>query len=86
MLRSRSSITGGFPLAFLREGEEGEIIGVRCGWDLAQRLADIGFIPSTRVKMISANSRGPVLVEIRGSRIALWRGVAMKIIVNGVRE
>jgi ferrous iron transport protein A len=72
------------PLAFLLEGDEGEIVGFRGERGLTQRLADMGFTPSTKVRVLSSNAPGPVLVDVKGSRIALGRGMAMKIIVNGM--
>ncbi|MDY6864409.1 MAG: FeoA family protein [Halobacteriota archaeon] len=72
------------PLALLSEGEEGEVIGFNGGRGMLQRLSEMGFTPLEKVKVIKSNSSGPVLVDVKGSRIALGRGVAMKIIVNGV--
>ncbi len=80
------SFRGAKPLAFLSEGEEGVVVGFNGGKGLAQRLADIGFTPLTKVRVLSSNAPGPVLVDVRGSRIALGRGIAMKIIVDGCRE
>ena len=72
------------PLAFLQEGEEGEVVGFSGGRGMVQRLSDMGFTPSEKVKVLTSSSPGPVLVDVKGSRIALGRGIAMKIIVNGV--
>lgn len=70
------------PLAMLGEGEEGIIVGIMGGWGLARRLVDMGFTPGTRVMMVRRSGPGPVLVEVRGARVALGWGVAMKIIVE----
>ena len=84
MMAHSKDLGRAIPLAFLSEGEEGEIIGFNGGRGMVQRLSDMGFIPSEKVKVLTSNSPGPVLVDVKGSRIALGRGVAMKIIVNGV--
>ena len=94
-LRSWSRITGGdlidpldkdfnflIPLALLSVGEEGEIVEIRGGRGMVQRLSEMGFTNSTRVKVLSSSSPGPVLVGVRDARIALGRGIAMKIMVN----
>lgn len=70
------------PLAFLSEGVEGEIVGFRGGKGLVRRLVDMGFTPGTKVKIMSSHHPGPILVEVKGSKIALGRGVTMKIIVK----
>jgi len=69
------------PLALLSPGEIGIIREIRGGRGLVRRLFDLGFTPNSEVKVIHSDS-GPVLVEARGSRIALGRGVAMKIWVE----
>ncbi len=48
---------------------------VRC------RLLDMGLVPGTRVKVINNQNRGPILVEVRDSKMALGRGLASKILV-----
>lgn len=94
-LRSWGRITGGvliehldkdlkaaIPLALLSVGEEGEIVEMRGGRGMVQRLSEMGFTNSTRVKVLSSSSPGPVLVGVRDARVALGRGIAMKIMVN----
>jgi len=70
------------PLALLSVGDEGEIVEVRGGRGMVQRLSEMGFTNTTRVKVLSSSSPGPVLVGVRDARIALGRGIAMKIMVN----
>ncbi|MFT3913924.1 MAG: FeoA family protein [Anaeromyxobacteraceae bacterium] len=65
------------PLGLLGVGESGEIVG-----DVAaQRAEDLGLRAGRRVQML-ANVGGPVLVKVDGSRIAVDRGVAMRIQVR----
>jgi len=70
------------PLAMLPEGVEAKIVDVYAGRGLMRRLAEMGFTDETKVKVLSSNHPGPVLVEVRDSRIAVGRGVAMKITVE----
>ena len=72
----------GMPLAMARPGEVVAVIGVRAGWGLQRRLADLGLTPGIRIRVINSQMSGPVLIDLRGSRIALGRGVAQKIIVK----
>ena len=70
------------PLAFVPESEEVVVVEVFGGRGLTRRLYDLGLTPGTRVKVLKSCSPGPILLDIRGSRIALGRGVTMKIMVD----
>ena len=70
------------PLALLSAGEEGEIVEMRGGSGMVQRLSEMGFTNSTRVRVLTSSPPGPVLIGVRASRIAIGRGVAMKIMVT----
>lgn len=77
------------PLAFLEEGEQAEIIslreqlvgGSRCP-ECMEHLMDMGLRPGKQVEMLTNSGGGPVLLKIDESRIALGRGMAMKIYVR----
>jgi len=82
------------PLTTLRDGESGIIISVgeghgrghgrgRGGWGFKKRLMDMGLTPGTRVTVVkSAPFHGPLEVSVRGSRLALGRGMAEKVFVE----
>ena len=70
------------PLAFLSENKQAIVVEVVGGRGLVRRLYELGFTPGTKVRVISSSSPGPVLVDVKGARIALGRGITMKIIVN----
>jgi len=72
------------PLAFLPVGSEGQIIEFQGGRGMMQKMAEMGFTQFTKVRVVSSNFPGPVLVDVKDSRIALGCGIAMKIIVNEV--
>ena len=70
------------PLAMLSENEEAKVVEVRGGRGLVRRLSELGFTPGAKVKILFSNSPGPVVIDVRGSRIALGRGLLMRIIVD----
>ena len=83
------------PLTELKDGEIGNITSVKSGgrgigrggqhggWGFERRLADMGLTPGTRVTVVkSAPLHGPFEVLVRGSRLALGRGVAERIYVE----
>jgi ferrous iron transport protein A len=71
------------PLGLLGAGEVAVIVAVAGvdGGPIAGRAEDMGLRVGRRVQMLS-NGAGPVLVKVDESRIALDRGVAMKIKVR----
>lgn len=46
------------------------------------RLASLGFTPGAEVNMTQNRGRGPLIVTVRGTRVALGRGEAARIIVE----
>lgn len=48
-----------------------------------KRLTDLGFTPGTKVTVVkSAPFNGPLEVTLRGSRLAIGRGMASRIFVD----
>jgi ferrous iron transport protein A len=87
------------PLALLSPGESGEIVSVnvqtpkdkpccgQCGGERHKsdsRVEEMGLRAGKIVEMLS-NGSGPLLLRIDESRIALSRGMAMKISVRRVQ-
>jgi ferrous iron transport protein A len=70
------------PLMMLPEGAQATIVEIDGGRGLCKRLAEMGFNVGDKVRMIKNHRPGPVMVEVKDSRIALGRGVTMKIIVE----
>ncbi len=50
------------------------------------RLASLGFTPGARVSMTQNFGRGPLIVTVRGTRVALGRGEAAQIVVAPTSE
>jgi Fe2+ transport system protein FeoA len=49
----------------------------------AKRLSDLGLTPGTKVTVVkSAPFYGPLEVRVRGSRLAIGRGMANRILVD----
>ena len=73
-------------LGLLNEGDEAEISHVRGGKGVTLRVNELGFHPGSHIKMIRNIKAGPVLVELKGCRIAIGRGVAMKILCKALQK
>jgi ferrous iron transport protein A len=50
------------------------------------RLAALGIIPGTVVTALGNAGAGPLIFEARGSRLALGRGQAARIVVRVIAE
>ena len=70
------------PLVALEPGETARVYAVHGGHGAARRLAELGLTPGQPVRILSTGRGGPVLVVVRGSRIALGRGMAAKVLVR----
>ena len=53
---------------------------------MMKRLLDLGLTRGCVFKTIQSGSEGPVLIEVRGTRIALGHGLADRILVEEVEE
>ncbi|NLE05137.1 MAG: ferrous iron transport protein A [Crenarchaeota archaeon] len=70
-------------LCTLPAGSEVKIQKISCTDNIIKRLNELGFTQGTVLKIIRGeDDTGPVLVEVRDSRIMLGNDVASKIIVN----
>ncbi len=70
-------------LSDLKEGQSGKISFIRGGHGVLQRLLDMGLTPSTRITLLkSAPFEGPIQILVRGSKLALGRGIASKVFVE----
>ena len=70
------------PLAMSQPGELVTVTGIKAGWSLQRRLADMGLTPGVQIRVINSQMPGPVLIDLRGSRLAIGHGVAQKILVK----
>ena len=70
------------PLNMLSMGEEAELVDVRGGHGVKRRLSALGLNPGMKVAMIQNAMRGPVVLSVMDSRIALGRGMAQRILVS----
>ncbi|HRZ78585.1 MAG TPA: FeoA family protein [bacterium] len=58
------------------------IKSIEAGMRLFNRLASMGICEGTVIKVIRNSPGGPVIIEAGGSRFAIGRGMAIKIVVE----
>ena len=69
-------------LTEMRAGEQAAILAFQGGYGLISRLTSLGFTPGAQVTMTQNYGHGALIVMVRGTRVALGRGEAQKIIVQ----
>jgi Fe2+ transport system protein FeoA len=74
------------PLALIAEGEEVRLIAIHGGHHMRKRLADLGLNTGTALKVIRHNPSGPMILAVKGSRLALGRGMANRVFVELIRD
>lgn len=72
------------PLSMTSPGQEVRLVGIRGGWGIRRRLADMGLTPGEKVWVVQSGPSGPLLIAVRDSRLALGRGMAHKIMVEPI--
>jgi ferrous iron transport protein A len=73
-------------LSDLRTGESARIRKMQGGHGFLSRLASLGFTPGADLRVVQNYGHGPIIVNLRGTRVALGRGEAEKILVERQAE
>ena len=71
-----------FPLNTLDQGEKAFVHSLCGGRAVSNRLVSLGFTPGVELDMVQNFGHGPLIVALRGTRVALGRGEAEKILVR----
>ncbi len=70
------------PLTMLEAGQRFRVSAVCGGCGASERLADLGLLNGTVAQVVRPSCGGPMLLEVRGSRLAIGRGLASKLLVQ----
>lgn len=77
-------VAGGIPLATMGNGDCGKIVRVSGKTEQRRFLSDLGLVAGTDISVVNTIS-GNLLLDVKGSRIAMDRTMASRIfIVPGV--
>ncbi len=77
-----SSTRNTLSLDTVKRGEQAVFLSVRGEKGVASRLTSLGFTPGAALEMTQNYGRGPLVVTIRGARVALGRQEAKNITVG----
>ncbi len=81
--RHNTNVRNHLSLAFIGEGKKARIIDIFGGRGMVRRLMKMGLSPGSEIIVIR-NSLGPLIIEVRGVRLALGRGLASRILVEPI--
>ena len=70
-------------LTELSVGGISEVVMINGGWGMHHHLATLGIRPGKTVRQITIQPMGgPLLIEVEGTRVAIGRGMARRIMVK----
>ena len=55
---------------------------IDAGQGATSRLTSMGILPGEDLKLLSRGQHGPLVVEVKGTRVAIGRGLAVKVRVT----
>lgn len=71
----------------LKEGDQGRVSFIRGEHKVLQRLLDMGLTPGTNVNVVRiAPLKGPIEVNVRGSKVALGQDIASNVFVDSLQR
>ena len=72
------------PLSMAPHNTPLEVIAFRGGHGMRRRLADLGLNIGMNIAVVSAQPGGPMVVDMKGSRFAIGRGIAHHVSVKPI--
>lgn len=73
---------GAQPLASLAAGASGVVVDMAGGHAFQDRLMSMGLLLGSTVRVVRAGGRGPTLVAVGETRLAVGRGMSEKVMVQ----
>ena len=71
------------PLRSVTSGQPVVLVRISGGHRVAHRLAELGLTPGVQLEVLQ-NKGGPILLAVRGTRLAIGRGMANKVMVRSL--
>lgn len=68
------------PLTMISPGEKVKIVSFNGGSQLKKKLSEMGLVCGETIEVLGKS--GPIILNVKGSRLAIGKGVAQKILVS----
>jgi len=70
-------------LTQMKEGERGRVVDIQGGWGLLRKLEALGIRLGTEIVKVSSQlMRGPIIIRVGNTQVAIGFGMARRIIVE----
>ena len=69
-------------LSDVKVGQTVVLVKVQAGHSLKHRLAAMGLLANTTIKVLRNEGKGQLIVSVKGSKVVLGRGMSEKIMVE----
>ena len=69
-------------LSEIKTGDQVILQFIKVGCDLTSRMTSLGLTPGAKVEMLQNFGHGPIIVNVRGTHVALGRGEARRLLVT----
>ncbi|MFH2028912.1 MAG: FeoA family protein [Nanoarchaeota archaeon] len=73
-------------LSDVKEGRTVKIKHVDCGMGLTRRLCELGLYDGTEIRVIRNHFSGPLVINVKDSRLVVGRGQAKQITVEDEKD
>jgi len=70
------------PLSSLKPGERGVVVDIKGGPNFRSKLVSVGLTPGVTVQVIESYGYGPIVLYVGGTRLAVGRGMASRVLVR----
>ena len=70
------------PLSKVKSGNKATLVTISAGRGLNNRLAAMGLVSGVEITVVSNSHPGPFVINVKGSKVMLGRGMANKIMVS----
>ncbi|QEK13330.1 ferrous iron transport protein A [Crassaminicella thermophila] len=70
------------PLSMVNQGQDAILNCINWGPKLKKKLRDMGLTPGVKINVISNDTKGAFIINLRGSRLVLGSVVAQQIMVD----
>lgn len=71
----------GIPLPLAAAGQEVVLVNIQGGIQMRHRMAEMGLTPGVRFRVVAASRGGPVVIQVKGSRLMIGRGMLHRVVV-----
>jgi len=70
------------PLSQITQGQTVKLVKINAGRGLRMRLASMGILPDVKITVVNNRNPGPFMINVKGTKVMLGRGMADKILVQ----